>query len=310
VTCHAVAAIDCGTNSTRLLVAGPDGTPQRRLMTITRLGAGVDRTHLLGPDAIARTVDVLRSYRSVMDELGVTRVRMTATSAARDAGNRDDFFGAAREVVGVEPELLGGEEEGRLSFAGATAELDLATGPWLVADIGGGSTELAVGPAPGAARLAPQAVCSLDMGCVRVTERFLAHDPPTPAEIDAARRFVRAQLDVALAEQPVLATATQVVGLAGTVAAAAALDQQLADYDRARVHHHWLTAATVTALVGELSAIDADGRRRRPGMEAARVEVIVGGLIVLDELLGRLGVDRCLTSESDILDGLVATLLE
>jgi exopolyphosphatase/guanosine-5'-triphosphate,3'-diphosphate pyrophosphatase len=217
-----LAAIDCGTNSTRLLVVGPDGTPQRRLMTITRLGAGVDRTHTLAPDAIARTVDVLRSYRSVMDDLGVTRVRMTATSAARDARNRADFFGAARDVVGVEPELLDGDEEGRLSFAGATAELDLGTAPWLVADIGGGSTELAVGPAPGAARLAPQAVCSLDMGCVRVTERFLVHDPPTPEEIEAARHFVRGRLDVALAAQPVLATGALVVGLAGTVAAAAA----------------------------------------------------------------------------------------
>jgi exopolyphosphatase/guanosine-5'-triphosphate,3'-diphosphate pyrophosphatase len=306
----AVAAIDCGTNSTRLLVAGPDGATLERLMTITRLGAGVDRTHALAPDAIRRTVDVLHHYRSVMDRLGVTRVRMTATSAARDAANRDEFFAAARGAVGVDPELLGGDEEGRLSFAGATAELDLSTGPWLVADIGGGSTELAVGPRPGADRLQPEAVRSVDMGCVRVTERFVAHDPPLPAEIAAARAFVRDQLDEAVAQRPGFARAALVVGLAGTVAAAAALDQRLEGYDRARVHHYRLAAGTVGALLGELSVLDADGRRRRPGMEAAREGVIVGGLIVLDELLTRFGVSECLTSESDILDGLVRTLLD
>jgi exopolyphosphatase/guanosine-5'-triphosphate,3'-diphosphate pyrophosphatase len=304
----AVAAIDCGTNSTRLLVAGPDGTTLERLMTITRLGAGVDRTQMLAPDAVARTVDVLGRYRTVMDRLGVVRFRITATSAARDATNRRDFFDAARDTVGTEPELLAGEEEGRLSFIGATAELDASSGPWLVADIGGGSTELTAGPLPGS-RLLPEAVRSLDMGCVRVTERFLAHDPPRRYEIDSARRFVGDQLDAALAEQPALRRVALVVGLAGTVAAAAALDQRLVDYDRSRVHHYRLAATTVSALVAELSVLDGDGRRRRPGMEEGRVDVIVGGLIVVDELLGRIGVTECLTSESDILDGLVYTLL-
>jgi exopolyphosphatase/guanosine-5'-triphosphate,3'-diphosphate pyrophosphatase len=306
---EAVAAIDCGTNSTRLLVAGPDGSTLARLMTITRLGAGVDRTHVLAPEAVARTVEVLRRYRSVIDGFGVGRVRMTATSAARDATNQEEFFAAARAAAGVEAELLGGDEEGRLSFAGATADLDLATGPWLVADVGGGSTELAVGPAAGD-RLQPRAVRSLDMGCVRITERFLAHDPPRPEEIESARLFVRGQLDVALEEQPGLGEAALVVGLAGTVAAAAALDQRLPAYDRSRVHHYRLAAGTVSELLAELSTLDAARRRQRPGMEEARAGVIIGGLIVLDGLLHRLGVVACLTSESDILDGLVRGLLD
>jgi exopolyphosphatase/guanosine-5'-triphosphate,3'-diphosphate pyrophosphatase len=303
-----VAAIDCGTNSTRLLVAGPDGATLERLMTITRLGAGVDRTQALAPDAVERTVEVLRRYRTVMDRLGVVRFRMTATSAARDAHNRREFFAAACDATGAEPELLAGEEEARLSFIGATADLDVDTGPWLVADIGGGSTELAVGPVPGS-RSQPEAVRSLEMGCVRVTERFLAHDPPRRHEIDSARQFVRDQLDAALAEHPGFGRAALVVGLAGTVAAAAALDQRLVGYERARVHHYRLSAASVRELVAELSVLDGAGRRRRPGMEEARGDVIVGGLIVLDELLGRIGVDHCLTSENDILDGLVDTLL-
>lgn len=359
-----VAAVDCGTNSTRLLVAGADGATLARLMTITRLGAGVDRNRRLDADAIERTVAVLRRYRGVMDDHGVVAVRMTATSAARDAANRDEFFAAARDAVGTMPELLDGEEEGRLSFAGATAELDPATGPWLVADIGGGSTELACGSAgaaptglvggpgaavatglaggpagaastglacgraagttgpapaggPGAAgapagqgsRLEPVAVRSLDVGCVRVTERFFRHDPPEPVELRAAADLVAAQLAAATAEQPQLAGAAQLVGLAGTVAAAAALDRRLDHYDRAAVHHHRLRADVVTDLLAELAALDTAGRRARPGMEAERAGVIVGGLVVLDGLLRHFGMDECLTSESDILDGLVRSLL-
>jgi len=300
----AVAAVDCGTNSTRLLVAGPGGETLARLMTITRLGQGVDRTHRLAPDAVARTIEVLRRYREVMDDHGVGPVRMTATSAVRDAGNRDEFFGPARAAVGVDAELLDGDEEGRLSFAGATAELDPGSGPWLVADIGGGSTELAAGGVGG-----PDAVRSLDVGCVRVTERFLVHDPPTAAEREAAVTFVAGQLDAAAAEQPSLRQASTLVGLAGTVAAAASLDQRLDGYDRDALHHYRLPAGRVRALLDELASMPAAERRRRPGMEAQRADVIVGGLIVLDTLLDRFGMEECLTSEADILDGLVATLL-
>lgn len=301
-----VAAIDCGTNSTRLLIADRTGATLLRRMEITRLGAGVDRTRALDPAAVARTLDVLRSYRADMDRHGVGRVRITATSAARDATNRDDFFGPAAEVVGAAPELLDGEEEGRLSWRGATAELDPATGPWLVADIGGGSTELAAGPAPGGG---PLAVRSLDVGCVRVTERFLHGDPPTAAELSAATAEVERLLDVAVAEAPALAAASGFVGLAGTVAALARLEQGLETYDRDRLHHHILTAAVVEDLLAGLAAEDAATRRRRPGMEEARADVIVGGAIVLAALMRRLHLPTCLTSEADILDGMAMGLL-
>jgi exopolyphosphatase / guanosine-5'-triphosphate,3'-diphosphate pyrophosphatase len=303
----AVAAIDCGTNSTRLLVAGPGGEARARLMRITRLGRGVDLDRRLAPDAIERTVAVLREYREVMDAHGVGQVRMTATSAARDAANRREFFRAAEEAVGVRPELLDGDEEGRLSFAGATAELDPAEGPWLVADIGGGSTELAAGPG---AEGPPTAVCSLDVGCVRITERFLTSDPPAPRQLAAARRFVAGLLQTVSRDQPDFARAATLVGLAGTVAALAAIDQGLPTYDRARVHHYVLTREVVEGLLSALAAESTAARQRRPGVEPDRADVIVGGTVVLAEVMSQFGFGVCLTSEADILDGLVQTLLK
>lgn len=307
----AVAAVDCGTNSTRLLVADDEGHPLERRMKITRLGEGVDATHALAEGAVARTVAVLRQYREVMDRYGVGPVRMTATSAVRDATNPELFFDAAREAVGVDAELLAGEDEARLSFAGATAELDLADAPWLVADIGGGSTELARGPAGAEVpdRYEPTAARSLDMGCVRVTERFLLHDPSTATELEAAKAWVEEMLGKATAEVPDLASVDSMVGLAGTVSATARLDLRLATYDRSAVHHHQLRATAVASLLDELAALDVEGRRRRPGMEEDRADVIVGGLVILDGLLRHFGVDTCLVSESDILDGLVMSLV-
>src|SRR5712692_742225 len=196
-----IAAIDCGTNSTRLLVARPENgrlETLERLMQITRLGQGVDEGQALKPEAIDRTIAVLRQYHDVMHRFGVSQVRMTATSAARDAINREDFFGAAEQVVGVRPELLNGDEEGRLSFAGATSELDRAGGPFLVVDIGGGSTEFAVGPAPTSpapTSPGPSGVMSVDVGCVRLTERFLHSDPPRPEELSQALSVVHEYLD-------------------------------------------------------------------------------------------------------------------
>lgn len=277
-------------------------------MRITRLGYGVDRTRALDPVAIDRTVAVLREYRRVMDGHGVVAVRITATSAARDATNRADFFDAASEVIGARPELLGGEAEGALSFAGATAELDPAGGPYLVADIGGGSTELAVGPDSGGAPAGPVAVRSLDVGCVRITERFLHSDPPAEEEIAAAVAHVDALLHEATAQQPALRAAVRMVGLAGTVAALASLDQGLAGYDRDRLHHYALSRLSVERLLGALSGEAVEARRRRPGMEEARADVIVGGALVLDRLLRHFDLDGCLTSEADILDGLIMSL--
>ncbi|HET6963899.1 MAG TPA: DUF501 domain-containing protein [Acidimicrobiales bacterium] len=296
------AAIDCGTNSTRLLVARPGGPALERLMRITRLGEGVDRTRRLAPEAVERTLAVLREYRQVMDRFGVGAVRMTATSAARDALNRDEFFDAAEAAVGVRPELLGGDEEGRLSFAGATAELDPAGAPWLVVDIGGGSTELVAGPGPDGG---PRAVRSLDVGCVRLTERFLTTDPPAPAAMDEAHAYVDARLDEAIREEPGLVGARTMVGLAGTVACLAGVDQGLDHYDRDRQHHYLLRRDRVELLLESLAATDSPGRRSMPGVEEQRADVIVGGTIVLVAVMRRFGFDECLTSEADILDGLV-----
>src|SRR3954470_19893794 len=205
-----VAAIDIGTNSVRVLVAepSPDGTtfrPLERLMRITRLGQGVNATGALAPDAISRTVDVLREFRTVMDAHGVDRLRMTATSAARDATNRDAFFAAAEEAVGARPELIGGDEEGRLSFLGATAELDPVGGPYLVVDIGGGSTEFVLGDAG----QEPEAVVSVDIGGVRITEKFLHHDPPQPVELSQAVSVVHDFLDDVARDIPNIKSATR-----------------------------------------------------------------------------------------------------
>jgi exopolyphosphatase/guanosine-5'-triphosphate,3'-diphosphate pyrophosphatase len=301
----AVAAVDCGTNSTRLLAAGAGGAPLRRLMRITRLGQGVDATGRLDPEAVQRTLAVLSEYREEMDRLGVGPVRMSATSAVRDAANRDEFLDAAEDVVGTRPELLSGEEEGRLSYDGATAGLDPAGGPYLVVDIGGGSTELVAGPGGGAG---PEGVISLDVGCVRVTERFLRHDPPLEEEIGTARTAVRAALDRVVASLPSARAARVLVGLAGTVTTLAAIDQGLEHYDRERIHHYVLSRGRVEELASALLSEPRTARSARPGVEPGRADVIAGGALVLAGVMGCLGLERCLVSEADILDGMVASL--
>lgn len=298
-----LASIDCGTNSTRLLVSEDGRRTLERLMVITRLGAGVDATGRLAPDAIERTVDVLRRYRDVMDRHGVERVRMTATSAARDASNRDEFFGAAEHVVGVAPELLAGDEEGRLSFLGATAELDAADGPFLVVDIGGGSTEFVVGTTE------PAGVISVDMGCVRVTERFLHSDPPTAEELSQAISVIHAYLDDVTREVPATLDAARLVGLAGTVSTMAAVEIGLPVYDRDRIHHFVLTREAAEDVFRTLATERRADRIHNPGLEEARADVIVGGAAVLVTIMRHLEFDECLVSESDILDGLVKSLL-
>jgi len=296
-----VAAIDCGTNSVRLLVS-EGGTAVERLMRITRLGEGVHASGRLAPAAIERTLAVLREYREVMDRRGVTRVRMTATSAARDASNREDFFGPATDVVGSRPELLSGDEEGRLSFVGATAELDPADGPFLVVDIGGGSTELVVG------REEPIGVQSMDVGCVRLTERFLAHDPPWAEELADALAEVRDELDGATRLVPAFRGAHRMIGLAGTVTTVAAVELGLPAYDRERIHHFWLTRDAAEDVYRTLATERRQDRIHNPGLEAARADVIVGGCVALVAILRYFELSGCLVSEADILDGLVATL--
>ncbi len=298
-----VAAIDCGTNSVRLLITA-DGTTQIvRLMRITRLGQGVDATGRLDPEAIERTLAVLREYREVIDQHGATRIRMAATSASRDASNRDDFFHAAKEILGVMPEVISGEEEGRLSFLGATADLDPALGPFLVCDIGGGSTEFVLGTTEA------ESTISVDMGCVRMTEAWLHHDPPTAEELSQALSVIDIYLDDVLREIPELGSAQTFVGLAGTVSNTASVELGLAEYDREQIHHLVLTRPAVEDVFRTLATESIKERKENPGLEEQRADVIVGGLCVLVATMRRFGLDECLVSESDILDGLAMSLL-
>jgi exopolyphosphatase/guanosine-5'-triphosphate,3'-diphosphate pyrophosphatase len=301
-----VAAVDIGTNSIRLLVAEVDGASPRdtkvvpldRRMRITRLGQGVDRTRALAAEAIERTTAVLREYRAALTEHGVTQLRATATSAARDATNRDDFFTAARDALGVTPELLSGEEEAALSFLGATADLD-APAPYLVVDIGGGSTEFVLGTD------APVGLVSLDMGCVRVSEQFLHSDPPAPEELSNAIAVVRDLVAEVPRAIPGVLDAATLVGLAGTITTVAAIEQGLPEYDPEKIHHFHLTRAAAEDVFRTLATESAAQRAHNPGLEPGRVDVIVGGAAVLVGILRVLEFDEVLVSEADILDGLV-----
>jgi len=298
-----VAAIDCGTNSVRLLVT--DGERQfDRLMRITRLGQGVDASGRLDPAAIDRTIDVLREYRDVIDRHGATRIRMAATSASRDAANRDEFFSAVRDTLGIEPELLSGIEEGRLSFAGATADLDRSQGPFLVCDIGGGSTEFVWGTDDA------EQVVSIDVGCVRMTEAWLHHDPPAAEELSQALSVIEVHLDDVLREIPQATEAATFVGLAGTITNVAAVEIGLAEWSRDAIHHFVLTRTAIEDVFRTLATESIADRRHNPGLEPQRADVIVGGLCVLVSIMRRFGFGECLVSENDILDGLAQTLLD
>jgi exopolyphosphatase / guanosine-5'-triphosphate,3'-diphosphate pyrophosphatase len=299
-------AVDIGTNSTRLLIADADrndaaAAPHTldRRMIITRLGQGVDATHRLHPDAIRRTVDVLAEYRRALDQAGVERIRATATSAARDAENRDDFFREAKEALGVEPELLAGADEAHLSFLGATTGLD-APAPYLVVDIGGGSTEFVYG------RAEPEALISVDTGCVRITEQFLTSDPPEPEELSAAVSVVRDYLADVERAIPDARRAATLIGLAGTITTVAALE--LGGYDPARTHHFHLTRAAAEDVFRTLATETAEQRRHNPGLDPGRVDVIVGGAAVLVTIMRVLEFEEMLVSEADILDGLIRSL--
>lgn len=304
-----VAAVDCGTNSTRLIVVDGAGAVLDRQMHVTRLGQGVDATGRLSAEAIERTLAVLRLFRARMDELGVTGMRAVATSAARDAVNGDDFFVPAEAVLGVRPELLSGDQEGMLSFAGATAHLPaglLDPGPVLTVDIGGGSTELAAGIASEEASV--RAV-SLDIGCVRVTERFLTNDPPTAAQLGEARSHVVQELERARRAMGAgLAPGGPVIGLAGTVSTLAALENEVAEYSREALHHVVLRRDDVVRWRGVLAGESTAERLRRPGMLEGRADVIVGGALVLECVMVVFDRGWCLVSEDDILDGLAASI--
>jgi exopolyphosphatase / guanosine-5'-triphosphate,3'-diphosphate pyrophosphatase len=302
-----VAAVDCGTNSIRLLVADVDqsaGTLRdvERSMRIVRLGEGVDRTGRLAAAALARTFAACDAYGARVRDLGAERVRFVATSASRDASNRQEFVDGVWSRMGVVPEVVSGQEEAALSFDGATRELaGRAPAPFLVVDIGGGSTEFVLGDH------APLAVRSVDIGCVRMTERHLRSDPPAAAEVRGARADIEAALDDVAAVVPLHRTAT-LVGLAGSVTTLAAMDAQLAYYDESVTHHYRLPAEAVHHLTGRLLRMTRAERAAVPVMHPGRVDVIAAGAMVLDAVVRRVGVPDVLVSEHDILDGIAWSL--
>ncbi|MEM6105843.1 Ppx/GppA phosphatase family protein [Mycobacterium sp. 050272] len=309
------AGVDCGTNSIRLLIADvSDGrlTDVHRETRIVRLGQGVDATGQFAPEAIERARVALVDYAELMKAHGVQRVRMVATSAARDVSNRDDFFAMTAEVLGtVLPgtlaEVITGAEEAELSFRGAVGELDSARGPFVVVDLGGGSTEIVLGT--------DQVIASYsaDIGCVRLTERCLHSDPPTPAEVDAARAFVRERLEPALRSVPVEGARTW-VGLAGTMTTLSALAHNMATYDAAAIHLSRVTGDDLVSVCEKLIGMTRAQRVALAPMHEGRADVIGGGAIVVQELAGELraraGIDELTVSEHDILDGIVLSVAQ
>lgn len=300
-----VAAIDQGTNSIRLLVAEPkdDGGFRElaRDMVITRLGQGVDRTGTIAPEALGRTVGVLARYCRRARALHAGRIRIAATAAVRDASNRDDLGRAVLEHAGSELEVLSGEEEAGLSFLGATRGLD-AAGPFLVLDIGGGSTEFVVGTD------APDAAISVQMGSVRLTERFVRHDPPTADEVDAMRTLVRDRLDEVARAVPV-GDARTLVAVAGTSTTVQAVALGLPHYDPDAIHRTRLTRAAAQGVLQQLAEMTTAQRASLPVMAPGRADVIVAGAVILVEVMGRFAFEDALVSETDILDGLVLEML-
>ncbi|MFH8796389.1 exopolyphosphatase [Streptomyces sp. NPDC017941] len=305
-----VAAIDCGTNSIRLLVADADPATGElvdldRRMQIVRLGQGVDKTGRLAPEALERTFAACRDYAAVIKEHGAERLRFVATSASRDAENRDEFVRGVLDVLGVEPEVISGDQEAEFSFTGATRELtgraDLPH-PYLVVDIGGGSTEFVVGDDQ------VRAARSVDIGCVRMTERHLVHDgvvadPPTAAQIAAVRADVEAALDLAEHTVP-LREARTLVGLAGSVTTVAGIALGLDAYDSAAIHHSRIPYERVAEIVDRLVHSTHAERSAISVMHPGRVDVIAAGALVLLAIMERTGAREVVVSEHDILDGI------
>ncbi|MDX6218027.1 MAG: exopolyphosphatase / guanosine-5-triphosphate,3-diphosphate pyrophosphatase [Frankiales bacterium] len=298
-----VAAVDCGTNSIRLLVRDLPGEELHREMRIVRLGEGVDRTGSLAPQAIARTREALASYAKTCSDLGVERTRMVATSATRDASNRAEFVAMVVATLGVEPEVISGDEEAALSFRGATIDLAPADGPFLVMDIGGGSTELVLGTT------SVEAARSVDVGCVRLTERHLVSDPPTTDQVAAATADVDAALRLA-AEVVPAERARTAVGLAGSVTTVAALALELPSYQPEAIHLSRVSRARVHEIATDLLSMTREQRARLAVMHPGRADVIGGGALILDRAMDLLSLDEVVVSESDILDGIALSMGE
>ncbi|AIG63897.1 exopolyphosphatase [Corynebacterium atypicum] len=309
-----LAAVDCGTNSIRLLIAAVDPRGRvrdvHREMRIVRLGEGVDATGKLGEEALARTRDALEDYVALMVSEGVEKVRMVATSATRDAANRAEFFAMTSELLGkvqpgVSAEAITGEEEAALSFAGAIADLDQHAGPFCVVDLGGGSTEFVVGDAEHGVKSA----ISTQMGCVRLTERIMRADPATATEVEIARDYVRGQLSNVIAALPMGEVRT-VVGCAGTFTTLSALAQGLEAYDAASIHGSELNFSALRLITSALIEEPASGRAANPVIHPGRADVIGSGSVIVEEIMDMAEqythAHSFVVSEKDILDGMIA----
>ncbi|UKA63862.1 exopolyphosphatase [Arthrobacter sp. FW306-04-A] len=311
-----VAAIDCGTNSIRLLIADASGantgSPLRdivREMRVVRLGQGVDATGELAPEALERTFAATGDYAELIRRHGAGSVRFVATSASRDARNRDVFVDGIRDLLGVEPEVISGDEEAALSFAGASSVLpSRGKDPLLVVDLGGGSTEFVLGDSDGVI-----AAKSVDVGCVRLTERHLRNDPPTPEQIAAAEADVDAAIDLAGRTVP-LGRATAVVGVAGSITTITAHALGLSEYDPAQIHGASLDLGTISDAATSLLEMSREERARLPYMHPGRVDVIGAGALVWRRILQRLAelgdgsISVATSSEHDILDGIALSI--
>ncbi|GAB3939364.1 Ppx/GppA phosphatase family protein [Corynebacterium tapiri] len=301
-----VAALDCGTNSLRLLISD-DGREVTRLNEIVRLGEGVDATGRLDGAALARTRACLERYTEIMDFEGVSKVRMVATSATRDAENREDFFAMTEQLLGVRAEVISGEEEAALSFAGAVSDLDASMGPVCVIDLGGGSTEFIVGEVDGTI----YGSHSAQMGCVRLTERIMRSDPPTATEVEIARDYVAERMAEVERIVPVERAKT-FVGVAGTFTTLSALAQGLERYDRAEIHGSHLRFDALRLSTSHLINSSSTVRASNPVVHPGRADVIAGGAVVVEGIMDmaeRVGkADSFVISEMDILDGIVQSL--
>ncbi|MFI5807473.1 exopolyphosphatase [Streptomyces sp. NPDC051561] len=298
-----VAAIDCGTNSIRLLVADADPVTGElvdldRRMTVVRLGQGVDRTGRLAPEALERTFAACREYAEIIKSLGAEKVRFVATSASRDAENRDEFVSGVLEILGVEPEVITGDQEAEFSFTGATKELAGSGQDYLVVDIGGGSTEIVAG------RESVEAARSVDIGCVRLTERHSPAAPASPFEVAAIRADIEAALDLAGQSVPLDGGGRTLVGLAGSVTTVAAIALGLPEYDTRAIHHSRIPYERVREITESLIAATHEEKASVGAMHPGRVDVIVAGSLILLALMERTGAGEVVVSEHDILDGI------
>lgn len=304
-----VAAIDCGTNSIRLLIADINNgtlTDVVRTMVIVRLGEGVDKTGEFSQAALERTFAAIETFAALISKHQPEQVRFVATSASRDVSNRSEFVDGIVSRLGIEPDIISGDEEAELSFLGATADLinfnDPPVAPYLVIDIGGGSTEFVLGTT------GPTAAISTNVGCVRMTERHLISDPATPQEIAAATSDIDAAIDLAYSAVPI-AQANSMIGLAGSVTTVAAIALGLSEYDSVAIHGSRISAQDVHRVTQDLLAMTRAERAKLGPMHEGRIDVIGSGALVLDRIMVRTGLKQVVVSERDILDGIARGLI-